>query len=153
MNWISHIFELKQNHSLPFSSETIIAMVRNTMHIFFVLCDSLVIRQKGKSQNGGNKTKHAKFSEKINVSYPLIHTRTCAYQGVRNVSLFFFSENLTCFVFLLPRFWGSPFCLITNELIFRCFWIEKLDTEIMLNKVCYQDCLCRKVVLILKTVP
>ena len=27
---------------------------------------------------------------KTNVSYPLIHTRTCAYQGVRNVS---FSEN------------------------------------------------------------
>ena len=132
-------------------------MVRNTMHIFFVLCDSLVIRQKGKYQNGGNKkTKHAKFSEKTNVSYPLIHTRTCAYQGVRNVQVFlffFFSENLTCFVFLLPRFWGSPFCLITNELIFRCFWIEKLHAEIILNKVCYQDCLCRKVVLILKTVP
>ena len=33
---------------------------------------------------------YAKFSEKTNVSYPLIRTRTCAYQGVRNVS---FSEN------------------------------------------------------------
>ena len=54
----------------------------------------------GKSQNGGNKkTKHAKFSEKTNISYPLIRTHTCAYQGVRNVR---FSENLVCFVFLLP---------------------------------------------------
>ena len=26
-----------------------------------------------------------------NISYPLIRTRTCAYQGVRNVS---FSENI-----------------------------------------------------------
>ena len=31
-----------------------------------------VIRQKGESQNRGNKkTKHAKFSEKANISYPL----------------------------------------------------------------------------------
>ena len=32
----------------------------------------------------------AKFSEKLNISYPLIPARTCAYQGVRNVS---FSGN------------------------------------------------------------
>ena len=32
-----------------------------------------VIRQKSESQNGGNKkTKHAEFSEKTNISYPLI---------------------------------------------------------------------------------
>ena len=61
-----------------------------------------VIRQKRESQNGGNKkAKSAKFSEKpgmlesklsnilgkTNISYALI--RTCAYQGVRNLS---FSE-------------------------------------------------------------
>ena len=41
---------------------------------------------KGESQNGGKKkTKHAKFSEKGNISYPLIRTRACVYQGVRNV--------------------------------------------------------------------
>ena len=33
---------------------------------------------------------YAKYSEKTNISYPLIGTRTCAYRGVRNVS---FSEN------------------------------------------------------------
>ena len=126
MNWISHIFELKQNHSLPFSSETIIAMVRNTMHIFFVLCDSLVIRQKGKSQNGGNKTKHAKFSEKINVSYPLIHTRTCAYQGVRNVQVFlgfFFGKfDVLCF-------------LVTSVLRFALFpYYQRIDIPLLLNR-------------------
>ena len=37
---------------------------------------SSVISQKGESQNGGNKTKHSKFSEKANISYPLACTRT-----------------------------------------------------------------------------
>ena len=58
--------------------------------------------QKCESQNGGNKkVKHAKFSEKTNISYPLIRTRTCAYRGVRNAR---FSENLERFAFLLPPF-------------------------------------------------
>ena len=46
----------------------------------------------------------------MNVFYPLI--RTCAYQGVK---IFRFSENLACFVVLLPPFWDSPFCHITDE--------------------------------------
>ena len=38
--------------------------------------NSSVIRQKGESQNGCfKKTKHAKFSEKTNISNPLIRTR------------------------------------------------------------------------------
>ena len=50
---------------------------------------SSVIRQKGKSQNGGHKkAKHHKFSEKTN----------------------------TCFAFLLPPFRYSLFCLITDDL-------------------------------------
>ena len=67
-----------------------------------------IIREKDKSQNGGSKTtKHAKFSEKTSVSYPLI-----VYQGVKNVP---FKENLTCFVFFLPPLWDSPFHLITDN--------------------------------------
>ena len=59
---------------------------------------SLVIRQKGEYQNRCyKKTKHAKFSEKRAVVYPLTCTYTCPYQGVKNVR---FSENLVCFVFL-----------------------------------------------------
>ena len=38
-----------------------------------------------------------------------IYELMCAYQGVRNVR---FLENLACFVFLLPPFWDSPFCLL-----------------------------------------
>ena len=76
--------------------------------------DSSVIRQKGECQNGGNKkAKRAKFSKKNKHFYPLIRKRVCAYQRVRNVR---FSENLACFAFLLPPFWDSPFCLITDEL-------------------------------------
>ena len=33
-------------------------------------------------------SKYAKFSGKINISHPLIRTRACAYQGVKNVSFF-----------------------------------------------------------------
>ena len=50
---------------------------------------------------------------KTKISYPLISTRTCAYQRVRNVR---YSENLACFVFLKHPFWVSPFCLITDDL-------------------------------------
>ena len=55
---------------------------------------SSVIWEKGESQNGCNNN-------------------TCAYQGVKNVR---FSENLACFVFLLPPFWDSPFYHITDDL-------------------------------------
>ena len=48
-------------------------------------------------------------------------TRTCAYQGVRNVR---FSEDLASFVFLKHLFWDSSFRLITDELhvyFFACY--------------------------------
>ena len=74
-----------------------------------------VIWQEGKSQNGCfKKTKHAKISEKTNISYLLIRTRNKweRNQGVRNVR---FAENLACFVFLKRPSSDSPFCFITNE--------------------------------------
>ena len=40
------------------------------------------------------------------------------YQGLGNVC---FSENLACFVSLLPPFWDSPLCLITDDLCITCF--------------------------------
>ena len=40
-------------------------------------------------------SKYANFSEKTNISYPLIRTRTCACQEVRNVS---FSKILRTYV-------------------------------------------------------
>ena len=53
---------------------------------------------------------------KTNISYPLTRTRTCAYQGVRNVR---FSENLACFVFLKHSFGDSLFCLIADDLFIK----------------------------------
>ena len=78
---------------------------------FWYIINKGVIRQKGESQNGCfKKTKNTKFSEKTIISYLLIHTGTCAYQGGRK------SENLACFVFLKYPFRDSPSCLITNEI-------------------------------------
>ena len=47
------------------------------------------------------ENKARQIFQKTNVSYPLIRTRTCMYQGVRNVR---FPENLACFVFLKHPF-------------------------------------------------
>ena len=82
---------------------------------------SSVIRQKGKSQSECfKKTKHVTFFQKRTFSNPLICTRSCVYQGVRNVR---FSENLTCFVFLKHPLWDSPLCLITDALSLFCKWL------------------------------
>ena len=51
---------------------------------------------------------YAKFTEKTNIFYPLIRTRTSAYQGVRKVSL---SEN-----FALHTEWMTPYKNIENNL-------------------------------------
>ena len=68
------------------SAKTMVHTNVKTRKVIFY--NSLVVRPKGKSQNGCcKKTKHVKFSEK----------RTRTYQGVRNVR---FSENVACFVFL-----------------------------------------------------
>ena len=53
------------------------------------------------------QNKARQISQKTNIFYPLISTRTC----VKNV----FLENLACFVFLKHSFWDSTFCLITND--------------------------------------
>ena len=47
------------------------------------------------------ENKARQIFRKTNISDPLVRTRTCAYQGVRNVH---FSENLTCFVCLKHPF-------------------------------------------------
>ena len=70
-------------------------------------------KAKGEFKNGGNKkTNHVKFSEKNpNISQPLIHTRTCTYQGAKNVWGFFrkiwrdlFSCYLRFEICLLPYY-------------------------------------------------
>ena len=102
------------------------------------LClNSSLIKQKSESQNGGNKkTLHTKFFLKTNISYPLICTRTCAYQGVRNNR---FSENLACFVFPLPPFWDSPFCLINDEFEHAQYITFTVDLKRCLQVGLYYD--------------
>ena len=56
------------------------------------------IMQKSESRQ---ENKAHKIFKKTNISYPLIYTRTCAYQRVRNDR---FPENLWCLVFLLLSF-------------------------------------------------
>lgn len=68
--------------------------------------NSSAIRQKGQSQNGYfKKNKARQILRKRIISY--------TYQWVRNIC---FLGNLGCFVFLLPPFSDSPFCLITGQL-------------------------------------
>ena len=92
---------------------------------------SSVIRQKCKSQNGCfKKTKHVKFSEKTNISNPLISTRTCAYQGVRNVRflgkfdvLCFFETPVLRFP-LLPYYWW----LTISFILYTVSFFQKIIT-------------------------
>ena len=66
------------------------------------------------------ENKARQIFRKMNISYPLIRTRTRAYQGVRNIC---FSENLGGFVF----------CLITDEILF--YWdIGTQNTELIVLK-------------------
>ena len=76
------------------------------------------------------ENKARQIFRKMNISYPLIRTRTRAYQGVRNIC---FSENLVGFVFLKHPSWDLPFCLITDELLF--YWdIGTQNTELIVLK-------------------
>ena len=73
------------------------------------------------------ENKAVQIFRKTNIFYPLIHKRTCAYQGVRNVC---FWENLASFVFLKHPFWDSPFCLFTNVLTLFYFFAILCFTSI-----------------------
>ena len=58
------------------------------------------------------ENKGREILRKTNISYPLVRTRVCAYQGVRNVC---FLENLACFVSCDTRFEIRPFALLPTE--------------------------------------
>ena len=89
-------------------------------------------KQKGESQNGGNKkTKRAKFSEKRTFLPPNSHS-TYVYQGVRNVR---FTENLARFVLLLPPFCDSPFCIIIDDL-YEIGQMERATRTRVLSDIC-----------------
>ena len=60
------------------------------------------------------ENKAGRIFQTTTISYPLIRTHACAYQGVRTIR---FPENLACFVFLEQPFWGSPFCLSADDFL------------------------------------
>ena len=111
----SSLLFLEFAHSVKSTFKNNISLVKVNVNLFKTtsirLSYSSVIREKGESQNGGNKkTNQAKFS----YCYPLIPLIcTCAHQGVRYNR---FSENLTCFIFSLLPFWDSSFSLIADVL-------------------------------------
>ena len=78
---------------------------------------SSVIRPKDESQNGGSsKTKRAKFFQKISISYLLIRTYTCAYQGIKK---FLFFWKICCALFsCYLHFEIHPFALLLTILSF-----------------------------------
>ena len=79
-------------------------------------CNLQVVGNKAKGRilkRVFQENKARQIFRKMNIFYPLIRTRTWAYQRVKNVR---FLENLACFVFLKHPFWNSPFCLITDKI-------------------------------------
>ena len=86
------------------------------------MCSFVGNKAKGRiSKRVFQENKAQQIFKKSNVSFTLIHTRRCAYQGVRNVH---FSENLSCFVFLKTHFEIHPFALLPTVLS----GVIKLDT-------------------------
>ena len=83
---------------------------------------SLVISERVNIKTVVSRKQSTQNFPKMNISYPLICMRTCAYKGVRNVR---FSENLACFAVLqivaghrsLPTIWVS--------------WSVKIDADFL----------------------
>ena len=101
--------------------------------------NSLVIRQKDESENGDNKkTKHEKFSEKQIFLTPwYAHVRTYVFVS-RGKKCSFFGK-MACYVFLLPLFWDSSLCLITDELQFlfqRNFKLVHSSSKAIISNFC-----------------
>ena len=99
------------DHKETISKETLQKISSLSLKILFYFVNN---KPKGRiSKQVFPENKASQIFRKTNISYPLIRTRTCVYQGVRNVR---FLENLACFIFSKHPFWDSPFCLIIDDL-------------------------------------
>ena len=70
------------------------------------------------------ENKARQIFRKMNISYPLICTRLCAYQGVRYVC---FPENLTCFFSCNTRCEIGPFVLLPTSYFSGHHWVNNLS--------------------------
>ena len=101
----------------------LIADIRHTSYILqrrpsrIVTSDIVCNKAKERiSKRMLQENKACQIFRETDISYSLLHTRTCAKQGVR---IFFFSEDLACFLFLKHPFWDSSFYLIIDDIIVR----------------------------------
>ena len=94
-------------------------------YIHRLIWNHIAGKAKGRiSKRVFQENKARQIFRKTDISYPLIRTRTYAYQGVRNIR---FSENLACYVFLKLPVWGSSICLITDDI--KDLWL-RISAEI-----------------------
>ena len=104
------IFSL--NYKLSFSKTSSFLLYQN-YYMEHLLFSSVTRKKRQISKQVLQENKTRRIFRKTSISYPLIRTRTCAFQAVRNVC---FSENLACFVFLQHPFWDLPFCVVADDL-------------------------------------
>ena len=104
---IRYYFENKTIRAAIRNKEDLAIREQQTKHGYsFVMAISSVIKQKGESQNGGNKTKHTKFSEKQTFLTPDTHT----YVGVSGGQEIVF-RKICCALFCYLRFEIRPSAL------------------------------------------
>ena len=105
---IRYYFENKTIRAAIRNKEDLAIREQQIKHVCysFVMAISSVIKQKGESQNGGNKTKHTKFSEKQTFLTPDTHT----YVGVSGGQEIVF-RKICCALFCYLRFEIRPSAL------------------------------------------
>ena len=105
---IRYYFENKTIRAAIRNKEDLAIREQQIKHVCysFVMAISSVIKQKGESQNGGNKTKHTKFSEKQTFLTPDTYT----YVGVSGGQEIVF-RKIWCALFCYLRFEISPSAL------------------------------------------
>ena len=96
-----------------------------------MLANSLIIKQKGESQNGCYKKIAHQIFRETNISYCLIHTPLSAYQGLRNVfqkiwrALFSCSSRFEIRLFALLPMNSEPIGAFNIELFAKIFNFQK----------------------------
>ena len=92
--------------------------------------------KRGISKRVFQESKAHQNFRKTNISYPLIRTRTSAYQEVKNVC---FSEILACFAFLKhPRFAFLPYYrrkVSRFSPVFFVYYLSLVPSLLQLDKV------------------
>ena len=84
------------------TSFQIVLKEENIIHTVFIVWYFVGNKEKNRiSKQVLQENKTHRIFRKMNISYPQIRTRRCAYHSVRNVC---FLKNLVCFVFLKHPF-------------------------------------------------